>query len=122
MNVFLTGGTGFIGQALVRRISERGWSLKVLVRNPQSEASRWLAKQGATLVDGDVTARDGLTSALAGSDVLIHNAGIYELGVDRAVKARMNTVNVEGTDNMLGATHGMGCRHRLLPSGSHSAG
>ena len=105
MDVFLTGGTGFIGQSLVTRIRERGWSLKVLVRDPQGEAAQWIAKQGASLVRGDVTDRDGLTAALAGSDVLIHNAGIYEFGVDLAAKARMNAVNVQGTDNMLGAAH-----------------
>lgn len=105
MQAFLTGGTGFIGQALVSRIRERGWALKVLVRDPQSEPARWLAGQGATLVRGDVTVREGLAAALAGADVLIHNAGVYEFGVDRAATARMNAVNVEGTDNMLGAAH-----------------
>ncbi len=49
MDVFLTGGTGFIGQSLVTRIRERGWSLKVLVRDPQGEAAQWIAKQGASL-------------------------------------------------------------------------
>lgn len=122
MHIFMTGGTGFIGQALVTRIRERGWTLKVLVRDPQAAASRWLAKQGATLVAGDVTVREGLTAALAGADVLIHNAGIYEFGVDRAAMARMNAVNVDGTDNMLGAAHAAGVPRTLYVSTAWALG
>ena len=57
MQIFLTGGTGFIGQALARAVRERGWSLRVLVRDPTSVSARWLIAQGAELVHGDVTVR-----------------------------------------------------------------
>ncbi|MBC7939683.1 MAG: SDR family NAD(P)-dependent oxidoreductase [Chitinophagaceae bacterium] len=108
MKVFLTGGTGFIGQALVSRIRAHGWTLKVLVRDPRSQAAQWIARQGATLVQGDVTEPAGLAAALAGSDVVIHNAGVYELGADRATAARMMSVNVDGTENMMAAAHAAG--------------
>ncbi|HUG26467.1 NAD-dependent epimerase/dehydratase family protein [Piscinibacter sp.] len=108
MKVFLTGGTGFIGQALVSRIRGRGWPLKVLVRDPQSQAAQWIARQGATLVQGDVTEPTGLAAALEGSDVVIHNAGVYEFGADRATMARMTRVNVDGTENMMAAAHAAG--------------
>lgn len=103
MKVFLTGGTGFIGQALVRAMCQRGWAVQALVRNPASEPARWMAGQGVTLVTGDVTRRDGLQGAMAGADVLLHNAGVYELGADGVQRERMRQVNVEGTDNVLGA-------------------
>lgn len=108
MKIFLTGGTGFIGQALVSSIRARGWSLTVLVRDPQSAPSRWIARQGATLVRGDVTDPTGLSAAMQGSDVLIHNAGVYELGADRATIDRMTSVNVGGTENMMAAAHAAG--------------
>lgn len=108
MNVFLTGGTGFIGQALVGCIRRRGWPLKVLVRDTQSAAARWIATKGASLVRGDVTSRDGLATDITGTDVLIHNAGVYELGVNTAAVDRMNAVNVQGTDNILGAAYAAG--------------
>jgi uncharacterized protein YbjT (DUF2867 family) len=49
MKVFLTGATGFIGQALVRTMRGRGWDIQALVRDTQSAPARWLALQGCTL-------------------------------------------------------------------------
>jgi nucleoside-diphosphate-sugar epimerase len=103
MKVFLTGGTGFIGQALVRAMRGRGWDVLALVRDPQGAPARWMATQGARLAAGDVTRREGLREAIAGADVVMHNAGVYELGANEAMRERMQRVNVQGTDNVLGA-------------------
>ena len=45
--------TGY--QAKVDRIGKGGWELQVLVRDPESAPARWIAKQNASLVRGDVT-------------------------------------------------------------------
>ena len=103
MRVFLTGGTGFIGQVLVRTLRRRGCAVDVLVRDPDTLAARWLAAEGCHLVRGDVTAGKGLADAMRGADVVIHNAGVYELGVTAAQRGRMQAVNVQGTDTVLGA-------------------
>lgn len=103
MRVFLTGATGFIGQALVRALRRRGWCVDTLVRDPQAPAARWLEAQGCRLVEGDVLQREGLAAAMAGADVVIHNAGVYEFGTTAAAAARMQAVNVEGTRHVLGA-------------------
>ena len=62
MQIFLTGATGFVGQALVR--------------DEGSAAARWLAGKGCVLVRGDVTQAEGLAAAMAGADVVLHNAGV----------------------------------------------
>ncbi len=103
MKIFLTGATGFIGQALVRTMRGRGWAIHALVRDTQSAPARWLAQQGCTLVRGDVTRVQGLAAAMAGMDLVMHNAGVYEFGGNAAVQARMQQVNVVGTDPVLGA-------------------
>lgn len=103
MQIFLTGATGFIGQALVCTLRRRGWGVTALVRDPQGAPARWLETQGVALVRGDVTASDGLTQAMAGADVVIHNAGIYEIGADAALRERMHRVNVRGTEHVLAA-------------------
>lgn len=108
MKIFLTGGTGFIGQALVSSIRARGWSLTVLVRDLQSAPAQWIARQGVALVRGDVTEPAGLAEAMRGSDVVLHNAGVYELGADRATIDRMMSVNVGGTESVMAAAHAAG--------------
>jgi dihydroflavonol-4-reductase len=102
MRVFMTGATGFIGQALATTVLGRGWQLEALVRRPETPASRWLAAQGAALVPGDVLQPEAARDAMARADLLIHNAGVYEYGADAALRARMTEVNVEGTRRVLG--------------------
>ncbi|MFZ2824447.1 SDR family NAD(P)-dependent oxidoreductase [Hydrogenophaga sp.] len=108
MNIFLTGATGYIGQALVRQLRGRGWSVTALVREPSGAAAQWLTGMGCRLVRGDVTRPEGLAQAMAGADVLIHNAGVYELGSNRALRERMQAANVQGTEHVLAAAHAAG--------------
>src|SRR5262249_36525349 len=103
MKVFLTGATGFIGQALVRAMRRRSWDVRALVRDVNGAPARWLTEKGVQLARGDVTQPEGLRQAIAGSDVVLHNAGVYEFGSDAALRARMEAVNVQGTANVLGA-------------------
>jgi dihydroflavonol-4-reductase len=116
MKVFLTGGTGFIGQAIVRTMRQRDWAVHALVRDMKSAPARWLAEQGCTLVPGDVTRAEGLAQAMAGMDLVMHNAGVYELGGDASTQARMQQVNVAGTDHVLGAAMQAGVLRTLYVS------
>lgn len=105
MQVFMTGATGFIGQALSRRLLQQGHGLRVLVRDPASAPARHLAARGAALVAGDLGSAGDWTRAVHGADVVLHNAGVYEIGADRATAQRMQAVNVGGTDRVLAAAH-----------------
>lgn len=102
MKIFLTGGTGFIGQPLTRKLIERGWEVTALVRNPNSAQSRAIQAMGAKLVRGDVTSRESMQDAMQGADAVIHNAAWYEFGVSKAALERMRLINVQGTINTLG--------------------
>jgi len=101
MRVFLTGGTGFIGQPLTKALLSRGWQVNVLVRNVDSPQGRALNKMGVQCVVGDVTDRESLRAGMSGAELVIHNAGHYEYGVDAAGRKRMQAVNVTGTENVL---------------------
>ena len=102
MNVFLTGGTGFIGGPLTRALLSRGWSVTALARKPETPEARALSRIGARCVAGDVTDRESMRASMTGADIVVHAAGVYEIGVDAGARARMRTINVTGTDNVLG--------------------
>lgn len=111
MRIFLTGGTGFIGRALVRELIGRGWHVTALIRRPNSTEAQELAALGAELTTGDVTDRDSMRNGMSGVDAVIHNAGIYAFGVTPAERRRMHSVNVDGTSNTLGLAHELGVPH-----------
>ena len=102
MRVFLTGGTGFIGQPLTRALLKRGWEVTALVRHPESAEAKALQAAGAKLAPGDVTERESMRTAMAGVDLVFHNAGWYELGVVGQAREKMRVINVLGTENTLG--------------------
>ena len=107
--VFLTGATGFIGRHLVDELLRQGCRVTALVRAPESLPACELAAQGARLVLGDVTDRESMREPMSRADVVIHAAGLYELGVAGNERARMTAVNVQGADNVLGLALELRC-------------
>lgn len=116
MKVFLTGGTGFIGQPLASALRSRGWSVDALVRDPDADQAVALAGMGCTLVRGDVTETDGLAAMMSDADVVIHNAGVYELGGTKSAVERMRSVNVAGTRHVLDAAKSSGVAKTIYVS------
>jgi nucleoside-diphosphate-sugar epimerase len=72
INVYLTGGTGFIGSAVLGALINDGHQVAALVRSDSSAAK--VASVGATAVIGDITDVGWLTDQLAGADAAIHTA------------------------------------------------
>ncbi len=103
MRVFLTGGTGYIGKALCRRLVEAGHEVRALVR-PTSDAAP-LAALGIATFRGDVTDRASMREGMSGADWVVHAAA--ELDV-RAPEERMRHVNVEGSENVASLAHKLG--------------
>ncbi|MEE9132125.1 MAG: complex I NDUFA9 subunit family protein [Gemmatimonadota bacterium] len=80
LSVFLTGGTGFVGGYVARRLVERGHQVRALVREPATAGRlrglRGLRDLGIDLVRGDVTQEKALGDAVAGCETAIHLVGI----------------------------------------------
>lgn len=94
MKVFVTGGTGFTGAALVERLLKDGHSVSVLDNKPGLVADR-LKKAGAELAYGSITDRESVAAACAGAEVVMHLAAAFrETG---APDELYKSVNVEGT-------------------------
>jgi nucleoside-diphosphate-sugar epimerase len=101
VEVFLTGGTGFIGGEVARRLRERGDAVRALVRDP-ARAAR-LEDLGCELVRGDVAHAETVRRALEGCDAAIHAAAVYEVGVRKSRHPAMRETNVLGTEVVLRA-------------------
>jgi nucleoside-diphosphate-sugar epimerase len=106
MNILLTGGTGFIGQRLVRRLALQGHEVGLLVRRSSMARAKPLFADlpKVTFVEADITQADvvtrvaGTEALLEGVDAVVHLAGVYDLAIPLA-KAYLH--NVVGTQNLV---------------------
>ncbi len=112
MKTLLTGGTGFIGSAVLRKLVGAGHDVRLLVR-PGSDR-RNLAGLRAEVVEGDLTNRRSLDRAARGCSLLFHLAADYRLWVPRP--RTMYEINVEGTLNIMQAAALAGVRKIVYTS------
>jgi nucleoside-diphosphate-sugar epimerase len=102
--LFVTGGAGFIGTALIHRLIDDNSVVvyDTLARNALA-ATRLLNHPNLTLVQADVLDEAHLRSAMAGSQIVIHLAAVA--GVDTVMRSATRTmaVNMVGTLNVLKA-------------------
>lgn len=103
MRIFLTGGTGYIGRVLARRLAEAGHEVRALVR-PTSDAES-LRRLGASTFAGDIGDRASMREGMSGADWVIHAAA--ELDFD-APAERMHAANVQGCENVASLAYKLG--------------
>ncbi|HEX9703590.1 MAG TPA: hopanoid-associated sugar epimerase, partial [Rhodospirillales bacterium] len=91
--ILVTGATGFVGSAVLRKLIQAGQKTRVLVR-PSSDR-RNLEGLDLEIVEGDLMRPETLAPALAGASGLFHVAADYRLWTREP--AAMFRANVEGT-------------------------
>jgi nucleoside-diphosphate-sugar epimerase len=101
VKVFVTGGTGFIGGEVVRRLRGRGDDVACLVRNP--EKGKAVAALGCELVAGDLGDKAAIRAGIEGCDAVVHAAAMYEVGIPAKQRPAMYEANVVGTERVLQA-------------------
>jgi nucleoside-diphosphate-sugar epimerase len=117
MRVFLTGGTGYIGRVLARRLVDEGHEVRALVRaTSQVEPLR---EVGIATFTGDVGDRFSMREGMSGADWVIHAAA--EL-LPAAPEARMRGTNVEGSENVASLAYKLGVGRFLSVSSIASFG
>jgi len=99
VRVFVTGGTGFIGGHVVRKLRGRGDEVRALVRNP--DKGRALSELGCELVAGTLSDKDAIRAGMEGCEAAIHGAAIYEVGIPKREHRAMYEANAIGTENVL---------------------
>jgi nucleoside-diphosphate-sugar epimerase len=113
MRAFVTGGLGFTGAALVRRLLDDGHQVSVLDKNP-GIAREELEGRGAQVVLGSITDRDTVVRCTRGAEVVFHVAAAFrETG---APDALYKSVNVDGTRIVTEAAIECGARKLVYTS------
>jgi nucleoside-diphosphate-sugar epimerase len=80
--VFVTGGAGFIGRAVVRHLRGRDDAVTAIVRDPARATS--IRDLGVRLVQGDLASTKSIRDAMRWCDAVIHLAASYRVGITPA--------------------------------------
>jgi len=102
--IFITGGAGFIGSALIGRLVEDNHIVAYDNLSRDSLKDKGFKEHpNLTLVQGDVLDFDQLSAAMQGADIVVHCAAIA--GIDTVIKSPTLTmrVNMVGSANVLEA-------------------
>ena len=104
MKVLVTGATGFIGQALTKKLVETGHDVRALVRDRRKVS----ALNGVTeVVVGDITDRDAVDRAIRGVEIVFAVAGAFR--EPHLSDERHREVNVDAVGHLMeaGKRHGV---------------
>ena len=99
MNVFITGGTGYIGAHLIKELISNGHKVHALVRSLEKAAP--LPKEGLVLFKGDLSDKESIKEAMKGCDQVYHMAG--NTSIWEKDRSKYYTINVDGTRNIMDA-------------------
>ena len=113
--VLVTGGAGFVGATLVRRLVGGGHSVRVLDNYSTGDASH-LTGVGAELVEGDIRDAAALDAALAGMQAVIHLAAAGSVIGSVQDPVTNFDVNVVGTFRVLDAARRAGVERTVQAS------
>jgi nucleoside-diphosphate-sugar epimerase len=109
MEILVTGGGGFLGQAIVRRLLDRGDRVRVFNRGHYAE----LEAMGVVCFQGDIADPNAVSHACLGVEAVIHVAAKAGSGL---VRSDFFNANVIGTNNVLDA-----CQRHEIPYLVHTS-
>ena len=120
MRIFVTGGAGFIGLAVVRRLVERGDRVMAVVRDPDRATA--LGDLGVETRANDLSRTAAIVDAMRVTEAAIHLAGMYRIGIPAAMRPAMLDSNVGATHRILDAFATAGLDRLLYVSTANVAG
>jgi farnesol dehydrogenase len=108
VNVLVTGGTGFLGRAVVNAVSARGHHVVLFARTATGSGLP------GSPIDGDIRDPDAVHTAAAGCHAVIHMAALVSTWRKRS--RDFDEINVNGLRNVLTAAKNAGVRKVLYTS------
>jgi dihydroflavonol-4-reductase len=111
MRALVTGGNGFIGSHLVRRLEASGHSVRVMAQPGTSLGP--IDGTAAEVVNADLTEPESLRAALPGVDTVFHLAGMVG---DWGRPEDFEKINALGTRSLIEAAEAAGARRVVLVS------
>jgi len=112
LKILLTGATGFVGAAILRRLDLDNANVKVLIREDSNRLN--LEGQKVDVCIGDLLDSKSLDTAIKGCDVLIHTAADYRIWVPNP--SEIIESNVKGTKNIMAAAINAGVSRIIYTS------
>jgi dihydroflavonol-4-reductase len=107
--VAVTGGSGFTGAALIKRLLDEGYKVKALIRNPSTIPFN----ERLEIVLGDLGDKDALSKLVEGVDAVFHIAAMYR---SEGHYEEFLAVNYEGTRALLEASRAANVRRFIYCS------
>jgi nucleoside-diphosphate-sugar epimerase len=119
MKVLVTGGAGFIGSHIVRRLLDLEHEVVVLDNFSTGRRSNLDAvASDIELIEGDVAELDNVEQAVAGCDAVYHEAALPSVPRSIADPLASHAANATGTLNVLVAARDAGARRVVIASSS----
>ena len=106
MTIAVTGGTGFVGQALLDLAGKQRVEVRALARRAQPD------RAGVSWISGDLDNRTALARLMQGAEAVIHVAGL----VNTPDPAEFERCNVAGTLNVIEAALAAGVQRFVFVS------
>src|SRR5688500_6441445 len=101
--VFVTGGSGFVGRTLLAELGRRGIPARALARS--DAPANAVAALGAEVARGDLDDVAAMTAGMKGCDVVVHAAAHVK---EHGTRDEFFRGNVTGTENALAAARAAG--------------
>jgi nucleoside-diphosphate-sugar epimerase len=106
----LTGASGFVGSAIMRRLISDGWRVQALYRSETPPAGKFPDPAAARWIRGSLADPDSLNRLMQSAEAVVHCAG----AVRGASADSFNRVNSEGVARLVQASRKLHPRPRFL--------